>query len=119
MASKRGMSYRNEGAQSRIDAAVERIAAAGAFEVEPRPVYRRDPIRQETERLERLAGVLEQVVSVLDGGRNDPNRLASLTRKELNAMATDLGIEKPADLPNKDAVIAAIEEAAETSGEDG
>lgn len=121
MASKRGMSIRNEEAQARIDAAVERIATAGAFKVEPPPVYRRDPIRQDTERLERLAGIVEQAADALDDEGGDPAfsgaqadvsvTIDTMTREELNTLAIERGIEDPDKLPNKDAVIAAIQDA--------
>ena len=42
-----------------------------------------------------------------------PSDLAALSRKDLNAKAARLGIENPGDLPNKDAVIAAINTAAD------
>lgn len=38
-------------------------------------------------------------------------KLAGKTRAELNAIAADLGVENPQDLPNIDAVKAAIEDA--------
>ena len=37
-------------------------------------------------------------------------KLTGKTRSELNAIAADLGVENPEDLPNIDAVKAAIEE---------
>lgn len=40
-----------------------------------------------------------------------PPSLSKLTRDELDALATEAGVEGAKDLPNKDAVIAAIEEA--------
>lgn len=46
----------------------------------------------------------------------DGDELATLTRKELNQKAAKLGVEDPAKLPNKDAVIAAIREAGEPEG---
>ena len=41
----------------------------------------------------------------------DAPSLAGMTRDELNAYAEKVGVEGAADLPNKDAVIAAIEQA--------
>lgn len=45
--------------------------------------------------------------------------LSALTRAELDARAAELGIESPETLPNKAAVIAAIEEVLTRPNEDG
>ena len=46
-----------------------------------------------------------------DEGEPNGAALSSMTRTELNDRAAELGVDDPADLPNKDAVIAAIREA--------
>jgi hypothetical protein len=124
MASRRGMTIRNEQAEARIDAAMAQFAELGAFEVESQPVYRRDAARQETERLERVADILERAVGVLtnvaaerDAALNAVSQkeapdFTKMKRAELEASAAGIGIENPGDkeaFPNVDALIGAIE----------
>jgi hypothetical protein len=61
MASKIGLSYRNEAAQARLSAA---LAGLGEGEAEARPPgSRRDGALEATQRLEWAAGVLERVAA--------------------------------------------------------
>lgn len=43
--------------------------------------------------------------------KDDAPRLEAMTRADLNARATELGVEDAENLPNKDAVITAIRKA--------
>lgn len=61
MVSHLGLIYRNDAAQTRIDAALAAIAANGTVEIEPMPAKKRDPKENETLRLEWIAGALEAI----------------------------------------------------------
>lgn len=63
MASKIGMTYRNEAAQARIDATLEGLTEALTLDVGPVPTNRRDPVLQETLRLEWMADLLEALAA--------------------------------------------------------
>lgn len=116
MASRIGMSYRNEASQGRIDAALTSLVNDFTLDVQPLPSNRRDPILQEAVRLEWTADVLEAIAAssgvpgAAEGG--DPasaeDDLMDHTRDDLNAIAAELGIEDAASLPNKGAVVDAI-----------
>jgi hypothetical protein len=43
------------------------------------------------------------------------NELSKLTRERLNELAAEAGVEDPGSLPNKDAVIAALEDQSPTA----
>ncbi len=113
------------------DAAMRRIAAAEAtlgerFGVAPMPppAYEgRDPAFNQARQLERLADLLDGIVAATDGMTAAPpadvadetdggaeSDLEEMSRAQLNAYAAELGIEAPDKLPNKAAVVAAIEE---------
>jgi len=119
MASRIGMSYRNEASQGRIDAALAALVSRFAVEVGPLAGHPRAPLLAAAIRLEWTADVLEAVAASsgvpvatdsAEGG--DPasaeDDLMAHTRDELNAMADELGIEDVASLPNKGAVADAI-----------
>lgn len=54
----------------------------------------------------------DQVYSAQGYEKVDSDKsLGDMTRDELNARATDAGVDNPESLPNKDAVIEAIESA--------
>lgn len=72
MASKIGMSYRNEAAQARIDATLDGLTARLTTDVPPVPTNRRDPVLQETLRLEWMADLLESLAA-----EPEPSRTAT------------------------------------------
>ena len=62
--------------------------------------------------LEAIGNFLEAVDHALDGGAEpteDATDLARMTRADLNEYAAHRGVDSPESMPNKDAVIAAIE----------
>lgn len=63
MASKIGMTYRNEAAQARIDTTLEALSAGLPLDVGSVPTNRRDPVLQETLRLEWMADLLEALAA--------------------------------------------------------
>ncbi len=72
------------------------------------------PIRnpQTGEMLEVSEEMFDQVYSAQGYEKVDPDKsLSEMTRDELNTHAASVGVENPESLPNKDAVIEAIESA--------
>ena len=66
---------------------------------------------------ERAEQLLADVhVPVVEAPESD---LIELTRADLNAKATELGVEQPERLPNKDAVLTAIANAESAAAESG
>jgi hypothetical protein len=80
-----------------------------------------DKVYAKDEDYERVSGTTEPEATSDDGeGGGDgeqPVDLDGLSRDQLNALAAERGVSDPADLPNKDAVKAAIAEA--TTEEEG
>jgi hypothetical protein len=114
------MAIRNEAATKRIDVILQAIAARLDLEIPPIPSVRNNAILQETLRLEWSADVLEQVDRATGGTgvyeqeseADEPaDGFDSMKRDELNALALERGVEDPDKLPNKAAVIEAIEQA--------
>lgn len=68
MASERGSNRRVAEAQQRIHAAAELIVQRFGIEVEPLPVYRRDPHREAAEQAEWMADVLGRLAEFGEGG---------------------------------------------------
>lgn len=104
MASRLGMTIRNERANARIDAALAQMAEG--LDVPAAPDQPRDRLLAETLRLEWIADSLEAVVAGEDGGA-----LIDRTRDELNELAAEAGVENPEKLKNKQEVVDAIEAA--------
>lgn len=124
MATRAAKAIRASEAHHRIDLALGRLAKR--LDVEepapaPDPVVLRDPELRAIRDTERLADRIEALDAALkDEGysaapgetskQDEATGLSAMTRKDLNAHAADLGIERPDKLPNKTAVIAAIEQ---------
>lgn len=137
MASKLGLSYRQEDAERRGSATLAAIANALEVTFPVRTVKRRDAASEAVERIEAWADDLEVIAGALaiegyqqpaapaaedeaetagdpetEADPEGPN-LVRMTRPQLNAYLTEqFGFEDPAALPNKDAVIALIRELA-------
>ena len=113
MASRIGMAIRNEAAENRIGVALEAIAATGHLDLSSPPEATRDEVLNETLRLESVADSLEAVLAAVSllpsADRGAEPALTDLKRDELNAIAAELGIDAPEKLPNKPAVVEAIE----------
>lgn len=116
MASKIGMTYRNEAAQARIDATLEGLTKGLTLDVGPVPTNRRDPILQETLRLEWMADLLEVLAAGPDPSKPDID-LNAMKRDDLNAYAREHGVEDPEGLPNKGAVMEAVSAAQAVAAE--
>lgn len=110
MASRIGMLMRAEKATERIDAALATLQAT--YDLPDGPPVTRDRALRDTLRLEYLADVLEIIASDED----EPDNLKAKSRAELNELASEHGVEDADKLPNKDAVIAAIDAAIDGEG---
>lgn len=131
MASRIGMSYRNEAAQGRIDAALAQLAENFGDALPAQPALTRDAVYNETLRLEWTADTLEAVQGILatvelgskvsdaDGpaedetitGYLDAGELGKMKRGDLEDLARNLDIADPDDksaYPNKEALIAKV-----------
>lgn len=118
MASRIGMSYRNEQAQARIDAALATIASSGV-ELPAQPPRHRDPNYSHTQRLEWIASVLETLTGQ-DGERVDVELVAipdfsAWEREDLDGLAAGVGVEDPGALESRREVIDAIMSRVDTS----
>lgn len=118
MATTGAKAKRRAEVQLRLAASTDSLAARLGIEV-PHAAYPvRDPELAAIIDLERHADMLEAIAGALDGvdfgeAVLTPTEPAMIdrTRKELDAMAAELGIESPEKLQNKQAVVGAIEAA--------
>lgn len=127
MATREAKRAREVVADGRIEAATATLADRFAISL-PAPAYTpRDTDLREIARSERMADLLEGIVAATGPTGADVTTtitgsevtttatmttdLTAMTRAELDAYAATLGIEAPEKLPNKGAVIEAIEEA--------
>ncbi|HVL24876.1 MAG TPA: hypothetical protein VM450_12380 [Thermomicrobiales bacterium] len=111
MASRIGLNYRNEAAQTRLDGALAALAEAHGVDLPAQPAVNRDPFVTATQRLEWTADVLEELAGIGDEPSDDTPAMSEMRRADLNALAIEIGITDADKLPNRDAVIAAIESA--------
>jgi len=107
------MLMRTEKATERIDAALATLQAT--YDLPDGPPITRDRALRDTLRLEYLADVLEIIASDEDD-EDELDNLKAMSRAELNELASEHSIEDADKLPNKDAVIAAIDAAINGEG---
>jgi hypothetical protein len=116
MATRNAIATMDAEARGRLDRALTRITDRLRIdELPPAPPLVRDPAYAAAQALAWQADVLEAIDAALaertgDAAPPDALDLRGLKRSELEAHAADLGVENPADFPNKDALIEAIEE---------
>lgn len=103
MATEHAMAIMENDANKRIDAALAAIADRFTLVVPSMVPERLDPRMKGIRMIEHHADVLEAIAVAI--GVTD---LDEMTRRELNAHATAVGVEDAGDLPNKAAVIEAI-----------
>lgn len=115
MPSRLGMLIRTDRAIERLDAALARVVDRYAIATPP-PTPARDRALRDVERLEYLADVLAAIAADAPAEQPVADSLEQLSRSELNGLAAQHGVDNPGALPNKAAVIAAIDAATEGEG---
>lgn len=95
MASKLGMNRRQQQAQDRIHAAVAVLAPESAAEATTMPTHR-DPLTEETLRLEWIADTLEQLATQDGEGGDPPSPRASEPSVVTSEKETDIAPDKTA-----------------------
>jgi uncharacterized membrane protein YccC len=111
MATLESIAIRRAAALERADLAMQRITQTLTLDIEAFPAPHRELEMRPALEAEWLAGTLEAVADTLDPKAEAlADALEDKTRTELDAYATDLGVADPDKLPNKAAVIAAIQQ---------
>lgn len=116
MATEAHMATWEKDANDRTTAALAVLTERFGIELPERPFERLDARMTQIRMIERHADVLDAIVIATGGTPADD--LAAMKRPDLNAYAEQRGVENPAGYPNKDALVAAIQEQEQAMNDD-